>query len=300
MTKHGLGRGIEALFSTAPVVEEVAAGETVVQLRLDEISPNKFQPRRTFDEDKLRELAASIQQHGVLQPVVVRKTSAGYELAAGERRWRAARLAGQDTIPAVIRDYSDAEMTEIALIENLQRQDLNPIEEALAFQRLMEEFSLTQEEVARRISRSRSQIANTLRLLHLPPAIQEHVARGTLSMGHAKPLLALTDPAQQVKAAQYIMKHNLSVRDTEEYVRRLTGQGKKVKRPSPHPQDVHLAQLEEQLRTLLGTKVHIKPGKLKGRIEIEYYTPEDLERIVSLLETRYAAAASPATSPLVV
>lgn len=292
MTKHGLGKGVEALFSTALMPDAASAGENVVHLQLDDIRPNKFQPRRSFDEAQLRELAASIQQHGVLQPIVVRPSGDGYELAAGERRWRAARLAGEETIPAVVRDYDDAAMTEIALIENLQRQDLNAIEEALAYQRLMTEFSLTQEEVARRIGRSRSQIANTLRLLHLPPTVQEFVARGTLSMGHAKPLLALPDAAQQSKAAEYVISHALSVRDTEAYVRRLTSE-RTVKKPPRLTPDVHQVALEDTLRGILGTQVHIKAGPTKGRIEIEYYGAEDLERIVAIL----SAPASKATPP---
>lgn len=293
MTKHGLGKGVEALFSTSLMSDAATGEENVVRLRLDDIRPNKFQPRRSFDDAQLRELAASIQQHGVLQPVVVRRSGDGYELAAGERRWRAARLVGEETIPAVVRDYDDAAMTEIALIENLQRQDLNPIEEALAFQRLMTEFSLTQEEVARRIGRSRSQIANTLRLLHLPSAVQDFVARGTLSMGHAKPLLALPDAAQQIKAAEYVISHNLSVRDTEAYVRRQT-QARAAKKPVHKTPDVHLAALEDSLRGALGTQVHIKPGSTKGHIEIEYYSAEDLERIVAILTTPAGGATPPA------
>ncbi|MDF2875674.1 MAG: spo0J, partial [Sporomusa sp.] len=220
MSKRGLGRGLDALFGSPASVE--TSGETDTnEITIKDIVPNPHQPRQEFDEEALAELAQSIKQHGVIQPVIVRKTLSGYELVAGERRWRASQLAGLKQIPAVVRDYTDAEMMEIALIENLQRQNLNPIEEAMAFRRLMEEFGLTQEEVAQKIGRSRSMIANIVRLLNLQPEIRDFVSRGTLSMGQARPLLALEIPELQLEAAKQIVEEDLSARDSEELVRRL-------------------------------------------------------------------------------
>jgi len=293
MTKRGLGRGLGAFF--APGDDEPRA-----EIPVTEIVPNRFQPRRTFDEAALNELAQSIKQHGVIQPILVRRTPTGYELVAGERRWRAAQKAGLAVIPAVVREYTDGEMTEIALIENLQRENLNPIEEATAYKRLMEEFSLTQEDVARKIGRSRSLIANTVRLLNLSPAVQDHVSRGTLTMGQARPLLALEDPELQIEAAESIIEEELSARDAEELVRRLVNAPRIKKAKKAEKREIFLAEAEERLKMALGTQVKIKQGKMKSKIEIEFYSADDLERLIEVLTAKEHAAATRTRGPLVV
>ncbi|HWQ61771.1 MAG TPA: ParB/RepB/Spo0J family partition protein [Negativicutes bacterium] len=293
MTKRGLGRGLGAFF--APGEDEPRA-----EIAVAEIVPNKYQPRRVFDEAALNELAQSIKQHGVIQPVLVRRTPGGYELVAGERRWRAAQMVGLTDIPAVVREYTDGEMTEIALIENLQRENLNPVEEAAAYKRLMEEFALTQEDVARKIGRSRSLIANTVRLLNLAPAVQDHVSRGTLSMGQARPLLALEDQELQLEAAESIISEGLSARDAEELVRRLVNTPRIKKAKKAETREIFLAEAEERLKMALGTQVKIKPGKLRSKIEIEFYSADDLERIIEVLTAREYAAATRTRGPLVV
>ncbi len=293
MSKRGLGRGLDALFAAPDAAQAIDTNEPVNEIAIKDITPNLHQPRRDFDEEALAELAQSIKQHGVIQPVVVRKTLSGYELVAGERRWRASQIAGLKMIPTVVREYTDAEMMEIALIENLQRRDLNAIEEAMAFRSLMEEFGLTQEEVAQRIGRSRSMIANTVRLLKLHPEVQSFVSRGTLNMGQARPLLALENPELQLDAANQIMEEDLSARDAEELVRRLAAR-RPVKPAEPKqeiPEDqFFMNEFEDRLKVLLGTQVRIKPGKLKSKIEIEYYSNEDLERIMEMLSTRQEVA----------
>lgn len=278
-SKRGLGKGLQALFPEA----DFSARDGIVHLKVSDIRPSPLQARREFDEEKLEELARSIAAHGVLQPVVVRSVIGGYELVAGERRWRACRAAGLETIPAVIRELSDREMMEIALIENLQREDLNPLEEALAFRTLIEEFGLTQEELSGRIGKSRSHIANTMRLLNLPQEIQEHVSRGTISMGHARALLGLEDPDKQREACRTVVEKRLSVRETEALVRRLAAGTKRREGRRKRQREPYITALETTLQETLGTKVQILPGKRKGKIEIEYYTDEDLERICRIL-----------------
>jgi len=297
MNKRGLGRGLDALITPVADTESESAGV----ISLSEIVPNQFQPRRVFDEDTLHELAQSIRQYGVLQPIVVRRIMNGYELVAGERRWRAAKLAGLSDIPAVVKEYSDAEMTEIALVENLQREDLNPIEESVAYRRLMEEFGLTQEEVARRIGRSRSLIANVLRLLHLPAEIQEHVSRGTLSIGQARPLIGLDNEETQIEIANTIIREQLTARDVEELVRRALRNPRPRTVKKAEKREIFVAEAEERLRMILGTQVKIKPGKVKSRIEIEFYSADDLERIIeALMPSQQEAAATRTRSSLVV
>ncbi len=296
--KRGLGKGLGAFFASA---EPVAEQDERYDVQVKQIKANPFQPRRVFDQEALAELARSIRQYGVLQPIVVRRSPEGYDLVAGERRWRASQLAGLVTIPAVIRDYTDSEMTEIALIENLQREDLNPLEEAFAYQRLMAEFGLTQEEVARKIGRSRSMVANMVRLLNLQPEVQEYVSRGTLSMGQARPLLAVDNAVMQCEAARTIIEEDLNARDSEELVKRLCGKKtKKSKAPAPVQREFFLAEMEDRLKLVLGTQVRIKPGKMKSKIEIEYYNPEDLERILECLSAPQQTAATKLRSPIVV
>jgi ParB family chromosome partitioning protein len=277
--RHGLGRGLAALL---PAVE-AQGDEPVREVPVKEIRPNSFQPRRVFDEEKLAELAESVRAHGVLQPVVVRAVIGGFELVAGERRWRAAQLAGLERVPVVVRELSDAEMMEIALIENLQREDLNPLEEATAYQRLLQEFGLTQEELARRLGKSRSHIANIIRLLNLPAGVQEYVSRGTISMGHARALLALEDAELQNQVCRQVVTKNLSVRETENLIRSLLTRKKQQKKKKPAALDPWMVEVETNLKHALATQVRIKPGRRGGRIEIEYYSTEDLERLTGLL-----------------
>lgn len=274
--KRGLGKGLSALIPVPEVREE----EGVQEVNIQEIRPNSFQPRRVFDEEKLAELAESVRVHGILQPVVARAVIGGYELVAGERRWRAAQLAGLKSIPAVVRELSEAEMMEIALIENIQREDLNPLEEAEAFQRLLTEFGLTQEDLAQRVGKSRSHIANILRLLNLPTEVQDYVSRGTISMGHARALLALTEPRIQIAACREIVEKGLSVRETEQLSRDAKRKTPKQKTPT----DPWLLELETKIRHALATGVKIKPGRRGGKIEIEYYSNDELERLADLLQ----------------
>lgn len=277
---RGLGRGLEALIPTT----EVKDREQVNVIAVKDIIPNKFQPRRIFDDEALVELSQSIKQYGILQPIVARKILNGYELVAGERRWRASQHAGLASIPAVIREYTDAEMTEIALIENLQRENLNAIEEAVAYRRLMDEFGLTQEEVSRKIGRSRSHIANFVRLLNLPTVVQDFVSRGTLSMGQARPILALSNEELQLEAAEIIIAEDLSSRDAEALVKRLANSPRKSEETIEAPvREIFVVEAEDRLKLVLGTQVKIKPGKLKSKIEIEFYSAEDLDRIIEVL-----------------
>ncbi|MDU4961305.1 MAG: ParB/RepB/Spo0J family partition protein [Sporomusaceae bacterium] len=296
--KRGLGKGLGAFFPTA---DNTSEREEKMEILIKLITPNPFQPRRLFDQEALDELARSIRQYGVVQPIIVRRSPDGYDLVAGERRWRASQLAGLTVIPAVVRDYTDSEMTEIALIENLQRKDLNAMEEAAAFQQLMTEFGLTQEEVARKIGRSRSMVANMVRLLNLQPEVQEYVSRGTLSMGQARPLLAVEDAAVQCEAARLIIEEDLNARDAEELVKRLLNKKeKKPKMPPPEQQEFFVTEMEDKFKLALGTQVRIKPGKMKSKLEIEFYSPEDLERILECMSARQQAAAAKRSGAIIV
>lgn len=296
--KRGLGKGLGAFFPTADTItEHDEKFEILVKL----IKPNPFQPRRVFDQEALDELARSIKQYGVVQPIIVRRSPEGYDLVAGERRWRASQLAGLNVIPAVVRDYTDSEMTEIALIENLQRKDLNALEEAAAFQQLMVEFGLTQEEVARKIGRSRSMVANMLRLLNLQSEVQEYVSRGTLSMGQARPLLAVEDPTVQCEAARIIIEEDLNARDSEELVKRLCSRkDKKAKQPVVDQREFFITEMEDKFKLALGTQVRIKTGKMKSKIEIDFYNSEDLERILECLSAQQQVAATKLRGSIVV
>ena len=277
---RGLGRGLEALIPT------MSEQEVVKELLITDIVANKYQPRNEFNEEALEELAESINQYGLLQPVIVRKVLNGYELIAGERRWRAAQKNGAKTIPAIVREYSDIETTEIALIENLQRENLNAIEEAGAYQRLVNEFGLTQEELAKKIGRSRSHIANFIRLLNLPEIVQEYVSRGTLTMGQVRPLLTLESEDLKIEAAEYIIAEDLSARDAEKLVKKLMKDPQVLQEEleeEEYKEDVFVVEAEDVLKMALGTKVKIKPGKKKSKIEIEFYSADDLERLVEVL-----------------
>lgn len=282
MSKRGLGRGLEAIFAEMQVTET----DVVTSIDLRDLRPNPYQPRRSFDEEKLEELAQSIQEHGIIQPLIVRRSSVrGYDIVAGERRYRAAQRLGMTSVPAVVRNFSDVQLMEIAIIENLQREDLNALEIADAYASLMEKCHLTQEELARRVGQSRSHVANMLRLLHLPERVKELVSRGTLSMGHARALLAVDDPVRQVELAEQVVREDLSVRKLEALIYRPKGQRASVSRETPAKpeQDVRYRRYEDMFRAYLGTAVHIRAGKKRGKIEIEYFSADDLERIVQLL-----------------
>ena len=291
--KTGLGRGLNTLIPSAPVKET----ETEKILKKDEqiksevmvpilkVEPNPDQPRRQFDEDALQELADSIKQYGILQPLIVKKHDQFYEIIAGERRWRAAKLAGLKEVPVLIRDYAENEIVEIALIENIQREDLNPIEEALAYKRLMEEFSLKQDQVAAKVSKSRAAITNSLRLLKLDTRVQNLLSEEMISTGHARALLAINDADQQYEIAMKVFDEKLSVREIEKLVKQLA---KKKKEPPKEDNTVHeflFANMEESLKQALGSKVTIKNKNNKGKIEIEYYSKEELDRLVDMLRT---------------
>jgi ParB family chromosome partitioning protein len=257
---------------------------------LADIRPNPRQPRRFFDEERIAELAESIRQQGILQPLVVRKAENGYELIIGERRFRAAQRAGLDRVPVVVKEASDAESLEMALVENIQREELTPIEEALAYRQLMEEFHLTQEEIASRVGKSRPVVTNLLRVLNLPDEIKEEVDRGHLSVGHARALLVLATPEQQIELARKVMRQGLSVRETETLVAHTSERSSSAAAwrsqdgETPARLDIHISALQEELIHALGTKVRLIPRKKGGRIEIEYYSNEELEGLVRRLK----------------
>jgi len=280
--KKGLGRGLNALIPEGKLNLERKNG--LLEIAVEKIIPNPRQPRTIFSEEALKELAESIQKHGVLQPIVVRKIDEEkYELVAGERRWRAAQLAGLKQIPAVVKDLNDEEATVVALMENLQREDLNPLEQAKALKRLIEEFGLTQEEVAENLSKSRTYVTNLLRLLNLPPVIQEMVEKGELSYGHARALLALEDPIKMSEVARKVINESLSVRATEELVKKIKN-SPEVKIRTKRQVAPEIREIEDKLRAFFSTKVEVKnTAKGRGKITIEYYSPEELQRILDLL-----------------
>src|SRR5712691_5907302 len=279
ITKRGLGRGLGALLSAEP-----AEAESLVEVPIDQIEVNPHQPRKVFDFTALDELAASIRSSGVIQPIIVRRFAGAYQLIAGERRWRAARQAGLDRIPAIVREATDAQSIELALVENLLREDLNPIEAAQAYQKLLAEFAWTQEELAQRIGKDRTSIANCLRLLRLPDEIQADLRGGRLTMGHARALLALTSAADQLRLRDEILAHDWSVRVTEDSVRAVepTAEAKRTpRRRRGHPPE--LAALEQSLQRALMTRVTIVGTARRGKIEITFANPEELERLGELL-----------------
>lgn len=280
-----LGRGLDALFSSMDENEQ----ESVHEVNLKEIRPNPYQPRKHFEEGALEELTASVKEFGILQPLVLRKSVKGYELVAGERRLRAAQLADLKSVPVIIKDFSDEQVMEIALIENLQRENLNAMEIAQAYHKLMETFSLTQEELAERVGKSRPHVANFLRLLNLPPGVQEFVSHGTLTMGHARALLAIEDDELKIQLANEIIDKDLSVRQVEELIKRI--ETKNVSRETKKVEKgKFLEDIEEKLRFTFGTSVQIKPSKEnKGKIEISYFSQDDLERILEIIEKDQAS-----------
>ena len=281
--KKGLGRGINALF--ADFDEEKEADEKVEELQLDEIRPNPYQPRKNFDEDNLKDLSDSIRKNGVFQPIIVRKSSVmGYEIIAGERRFRASKLAGKDSIPAIVRAIDDEQMMEVAVLENLQREDLSPLEEAEAYSTLMKNLKITQSELSERLGKSRPYIANYLRLLDLPREVKTFVQDGKLSMGQARTLLALKDKDKLVELAKKTIKENYTVRQLEQIVNDVNGK-KKVKKDRKKKLSPYLLQSQDRLQEKFGTKVAIKANEKtgKGKIEINYLSTEDFNRILDVL-----------------
>lgn len=288
----GLGRGIDALFQDFASLEDVdVQKEEVLEIPLNELRPNPYQPRKTFDEASLQELANSIQQSGVFQPIIVRKSAVkGYEIIAGERRFRASKLAEKETIPAIVREFDEEAMMQIAVLENLQREDLNPLEEAEAYDMLMKNLKLTQVEVAERLGKSRPYIANYLRLLTLPSLVKEMVQKETLSMGQARTLLGLKDKAMILKLANQAVKENLTVRQLEQMVTELNeNQGKKAakKEKKALEKPYYIRESEDRLMDKFGTTVLIQEKEGKGKIEIEYLSQSDLTRILDILEIRF-------------
>lgn len=310
--KGGLGKGIDALIS--PTVKKEVEKERVVEkviekpvekivekiievekpielhLKIDEIEPNRLQPRKNFDEDALQELSESIKQFGLIQPIIVKKRENFYEIIAGERRWRAARIAGLKEVPVIVKEYDDRESMEIAIVENLQREDLNPIEEAQAYRRLIEEFGLKQDEAAQRVSKSRTTVTNAMRLLKLDERVQQMVIDDMISGGHARTLLAIEDKEEQYAMAMIVFDNKMSVRETEKLVRNHL-KNEKEKSTSEKKEDFSQMetiyhQLEERMKSVIGSKVaiHSKNYK-KGKIEIEYYSNDELERIIDLIES---------------
>ena len=308
MAKKGLGKGLGAIFgedvvkenkeetekkakakAEAKAAEEMDEKGRILMLKLDLVQPNKEQPRKTFDEEKINELAESIKNYGVLQPLLVQKNDSFYEIIAGERRWRAAKAAGLKEVPAVLKEYSKQEAMEISLIENVQRADLNPIEEALGYKQLIDEFGLTQEEIAVRVAKSITVITNTMRLLKLDEQIQNMLVQGVITSGHARALLSLEDTQMQLKAAKEILDKKLSVRETERLVKRLQKEAsgeKKEEKKKDETLALIYQDLEDRMKSVMGTKVSIhNKDKNKGRIEIEYYSEAELERIVEMIES---------------
>lgn len=278
---------VEKIVEKPVEVEKIVEKPVEQKLKISLIEPNGTQPRKKFDEEGLQELASSIKEFGVLQPLLVQKKGEHYEIIAGERRWRAAKLAGLVEVPVLIREYDRQQTMEVALIENVQRSDLNPIEEALAYQRLIQEFELTQEEIANRVSKNRATITNSMRLLKLDQRVQQMLIESQISSGHARALLGLEDGEKQYQTAKKIIQENLSVRDVEKLVKLLNRPEKEKKKPENGP-DINLIyrQIEDKLKTIMGTKVVInRKDKNKGRIEIEYYSQEELERLIELMES---------------
>lgn len=288
--KGGLGKGLDSL-----IADKVGTGEKTeenkneVMVSINKVEPNKEQPRKTFDEDALLELSESIKQFGVLQPLLVTDKKDYYEIIAGERRWRAAKMAGLKKVPVIVKDLTDQEIVEISLIENIQRENLNPIEEAIAYKRLLNEFNLKQDEVAERVSKSRTAVTNSMRLLKLCDKVQQMVINDMISTGHARALLGITDEEKQYNLAQRIFDEKISVRETEKLVKKLQKQkSEPVKEAAPEKKklDAVYQEAEEKMKTILGTKVIInQKDSMKGKIEIEYYSPEELTRIYELIET---------------
>ena len=298
--RNGLGKGLDSLIpdkKVKPAVSDKTEGKEKkeesnksgeILVKINEVEPNREQPRKDFDEDSLMELADSIKQFGILQPLLVQKKKDYSEIIAGERRWRAAKIAGVKEVPIIVKNYTDQEIVEISLIENIQRENLNPIEEAMAYKRLLEEFNLKQDEVAERVSKSRTAVTNSMRLLKLSSRVQQMIVDDMISTGHARALLAIDDEEQQYMLANKIFDEKLSVRETEKLVKALKNPKKEVKKTVLEHTFVY-ENLEEQMKNIIGTKVSVNPkANGKGKIEIEYYSEEELERIYDLIMSIHA------------
>lgn len=300
MAKPALGRGLGALLGGNPIAKPPASaevsksnppvatnqppGEAVLRVDRDKVVPCPFQPRKHFDEEALTELADSIREQGIIQPLIVRKRGSNYELIAGERRWRAAKIAGLKQLPVIVREADDTAVLELALIENLQRENLNPIEESEGYSKLMEQFKLTQELVAAKVGKSRAAVANSLRLLKLAPAVRAHVKEGRLSVGHAKAILGLPAERQQVALADKILGEGLNVRQAETLVTKLLARDPGAKPPAAvPPRDVHITNMENRIREKVGTKVHLRYADGKGSVEIVFFSDAELQRVLELL-----------------
>ena len=292
--RMGLGKGLDSLIpdnksAKTPKTENKKAEETAElksgeqMMKINMVEPNRDQPRRNFEEDALLELADSIKQYGVLQPLIVRKRNDYYEIIAGERRWRAAKMAGVKEVPVIIKEYNEQEILEIALIENIQRENLNPIEEAMAFKKLLEEFNLKQDEVAERVSKSRTAVTNSMRLLKLDQRVQQMIIDDMISTGHARALLAIDDPEQQYALANKIFDEKLSVRETEKLIKEIKNPKKPKEKKTVENAFIY-EDIEDKMKQVLGTKVHVaSKGKGKGKIEIEYYSDKELERMFDMI-----------------
>ncbi|MFJ7510908.1 ParB/RepB/Spo0J family partition protein [Peribacillus simplex] len=277
----GLGKGINALFNSG----EISKDEIVREIKLRELRPNPYQPRKSFRLEAIEELKQSIMEHGILQPIIARKSIKGYEIVAGERRYRAAKEAGLKTVPVVVRELSEQQMMELAILENLQREDLNPIEEAAAYQTLLEKLEFTQEQLANRLGKSRPHIANHVRLLSLPEGIRRHISDGEMSMGHGRALLGLKKKEMLKPVVDKILKEGMNVRQLEQYIHQLNDTvSRETKSKKQEKKDIFIKQRETSLRERLGTSVTIKQSKKKGKIEIEFFSKEDLERILNLID----------------
>ena len=273
-----LGKGLGALIPEK--MDVVNTGEKVVRLKIESITPNKLQPRKKFDIEKLRELKDSIKEKGIIQPIIVRTAGDGFEIIAGERRFKAVKDLGYREIPAIVKEVNDADSLELSLIENIQREELNPVEEASAYKDLLEKFNFSQDEISKAVGKDKSTISNTLRLLTLPKLIQDYISQDSITMGHAKAILSLPTERSKIRFTKRIIKNNLSVRQAEELIKqRLNKPARK------HAEkDAHLGQIEEELQHYLGTRVKVTHGKKRGRIEIFYYSNEDLDRIIGLVK----------------
>ena len=291
--KTGLGKGLDSLIPMTKKektaerknvnIKEAKSAETT--LKITEIEPNREQPRKNFNEDALLELAESIKNFGLIQPIIVQKKEEYYEIIAGERRWRAAKIAGLKEVPVIIRTFSELESVEIALVENIQRENLNPIEEAHAYHRLMEEFHLKQDEIAEKVAKSRTAVTNAMRLLKLDERVQQMVVDDMISTGHARALISIEDPEEQINLAHQIFDEKMSVREVERLVQKMQ-EGRKEKKKKEEREDLFCRDMGEEMKEILGTKVVIRHQKNnKGKIEIEYYSNDDLDRIFSLLES---------------
>ncbi len=289
---RGLGKGLEALFGNAeidtkeisiePTEDTKAQGISFVDI--NNIKPNENQPRKSFDEEKLEELATSIKEHGLIQPVILRKAEIGYEIVAGERRWRACRKAGLKEIPCIVKELTDEQNMLMAIIENMQREDLNPIEEAEGLNQMIVSFGMTQEQVSKSVGKSRPYITNALRLLKLPEAVKNFVSEGKLTTGHARAIAGIGDPEKQLELAKLVLEKNLSVRELEKLIKENYVQKKKNSRKKIE-KSADVIRVEEDLKQIMGTKVNLTQKGKKGKIEIEYYNKEDLERLIEMLKT---------------